>query len=192
MATQDQLELLKICHNINYVLPPYTGDPRDRKDKSPYDLSILDIVDMYSYSNDRVDILNGLLDYRRNLNSIIPLGINGFQWLAGSFTQNTELSESRAPHDIDVVTVLPLNAIKNDDVIANMNLFDAEEAKKTFKVDAHFMDLNNATYYIIYDAIYWFGLFGHTRDKEWKGFYRVPLYEEPTDIEARNILRGRP
>ena len=45
----------------------------------------------------------GFLDFRALLHS---LGINtGFQWLDGSFMENVELLEQRAPKDIDVVTL---------------------------------------------------------------------------------------
>lgn len=86
------------------VLPP--NDPLNptSSERSPYSVSLLDVVMRFGTTTERRRVLRGFLDYRATLHG---LGLHdGFQWLDGSFTEQVELLERRAPRDIDVVTFM--------------------------------------------------------------------------------------
>jgi len=87
----------------NFVLPPHLGDPPRPEDLSPYPCTTVDLVEKLATSSARVQILDGLLEFRSRLRAE---GLRqGFQWLDGSFLENVELREGRPPRDLDVVTV---------------------------------------------------------------------------------------
>jgi len=71
-----------IPNNISDVLPPIRpGQQGHSPDRSPYRVTLMDIVDRFSHSPERRLILNGFLDYRAAIHQI---GLNnGFQWLDG-------------------------------------------------------------------------------------------------------------
>src|SRR5690606_3212200 len=84
------------------VLPPVNPDNPTGPDRSPYQVSLVDLVLRFGTSPKRREILDGLLRFREQLHN---LGlVTGFQWLDGSFLEEVELLEQRPPHDIDVVT----------------------------------------------------------------------------------------
>src|SRR5580765_8823208 len=89
--------------NHSGVLPPFLGpDPAGSSAAmSPYRVSIDSFVATYATTPERNTILQGFLRFRHDLRAI---GITGWQWLDGSFLENIEALESRAPHDLDVVT----------------------------------------------------------------------------------------
>jgi hypothetical protein len=64
------------------------------------------VVQRFATSPERIRILHGLIEYRIALSNTIILG--GFQWLDGSFMENKELIEGKAPNDVDVVTFFEL------------------------------------------------------------------------------------
>lgn len=133
--------------------------------------------------------MRGLLDYRKKLNEI---GLkDGFQWLSGSFLENIESLESRPPRDIDIVTFVHRPSNYADDsiwasfVTENKNLFDFPSAKREFKCDAYFVDLNVIPQSVVAQTRYWFGLFSHRRGGLWKGMLEVPLGLTEDDSTAR-------
>lgn len=122
--------------NIHGAISPITDDVSI--DRSPYEISMLDFVKKFSFSNERVAILRGFLYYRKFLYS---LGITaGFQWVNGSFTENVETLRNRPPNDIDVVSFIaePENPLPDE-------LFNNLYIKQQYQVDGYFVDLNKST-----------------------------------------------
>ena len=79
--------------NISGVLPPIRpGEQGHSHDRSPYVASLQQLVDRFATSYERSAILQGLLDYRRELYSSDI--VRGFQWLDGSFLEQVEVMES--------------------------------------------------------------------------------------------------
>jgi hypothetical protein len=87
--------------SIKNVLPPHLGNPTQRSHLSPYPCTVTELCNRFATSPKRKRILNGFIELRAILFS---LGIQGFQWLSGSFLENIEVLERRDPGDIDVVT----------------------------------------------------------------------------------------
>ncbi len=69
---------------------------------SPYVVTAGELVQRFAINASRCVILDGLLRYRAELRELGFVG--GFQWLDGSFVEDVEAREDRAPKDIDVVT----------------------------------------------------------------------------------------
>ena len=62
-------------------------------------------------------------------------------------------------------------------------LFNPDETKQTFKVDAYFVQLNlDDPEYLVEYSTYWYSLWSHRRTGLWKGFIRVDL--DPADDAA--------
>lgn len=175
--------------SISGVLPPHMGDPRDPSQVSPYRVTTSELVSRYCITGARIDILSGLLKYRELIHS---MGINsGFQLLDGSFTENIEATELRVPKDIDLVTFAhrPMHLNQTTAwlpfIDANPGIFDSEEAKKLYRCDAYYVDLNISPLLIVDQTIYWNGLFSHRRDGLWKGMIRIELGTDDTDARTR-------
>lgn len=87
----------------NLVLPPHAGDPRAKDQLSPYPCTMPELTERFATSQERREILRGLLSFRDRLRTV---GLTrGFQWLDGSFLEDIETREGRPPRDLDVVTV---------------------------------------------------------------------------------------
>lgn len=89
--------------NSQGFLPPILpGEKGHSLSRSPYAIGCMELVSCFGTNAQRRSILQGFLDYRKQLHE---LGlVQGMQWLDGSFVENIEALESRAPNDIDVVT----------------------------------------------------------------------------------------
>ncbi|EQM69549.1 hypothetical protein L682_01095 [Aquipseudomonas alcaligenes OT 69] len=84
------------------VLPPIDQLNPASAIRSPYATDVRQLVERFCTSLERCDILSGFLRHRSEIHRI---GIvSGLQWLDGSFMEDVELLEGRAPNDIDVVT----------------------------------------------------------------------------------------
>lgn len=156
--------------------------------RSPYSVSLSDLVLRFNTSAERRRILEGLLDYRAALHSI---GLaKGFQWVDGSFVENVELTEKRAPNDVDVVTFFELMpGVSQQQALSLMPaLFDQAGVKKQFHVDTYFVDLAapNPTM-LVESAAYWYSMWAHRRDERWKGFLSIDL-APAEDASARANL----
>lgn len=174
------------------VLPPFVGDdPGMKASMSPYDVTMLALVERFATSIERVAILRGLLSYRR---ALFQIGlVDGYQWLDGSFVEDVEASRKRAPKDIDLVTFASSPADATERMTwfrANTNLFDARKTKQAFMCDAYFVDFRKRADLLVDDARYWFGLFSHQRGTTlWKGMLKVPmLSDEAGDDPALTLL----
>lgn len=177
------------------VLPPYIGaDPRIPANMSPYRVSLVELVQRFAHSPERRAILTGFLAHRAYL---IRLGITGIQWLDGSFLEDVESLESRAPGDVDVITfvVRPM-AYQNTNHAAwqafwsgHMQVFDSQQAKTAYRTDAYFVDVAFGPGYVIRQTAYWFGLFSHKRATGlWKGMLEVTLDSQQDDAAASQLI----
>lgn len=168
--------------NQSGVLPPFLPgeSPTRHAGMAPYKTSIVDLVLRYAHSPERRAILQGLLDYRKQLRM---LGISdGFQWIDGSFVEDIEANRSRPPADIDLVTFACRPVDHNDDsnwsqlIYHNQDVFIPKEAQRKYQCDAYFVDLDLDPKHVVDMTRYWFGLFSHQRDSYlWKGMLEVPL-----------------
>lgn len=151
-----------------------------------------ELVERYSTSQVRIDILSGLLCYRELLKNAGI--IEGIQWVDGSFVENVESFRPSKPYpgDVDIVTLAYRpNSIpaKNQDwaefVQSNSDIFDTRIAKQKFRCDAYYVDLNTPPHYIVGLVSYWFGLFSHQRDSYlWKGLLKLDLGTDDQDAKA--------
>ena len=173
--------------NSHRVLPPFLGDPTHPGGRSPYPSSMEELVARFATSPERKDILRGLLDYRQALLHELPL-TGAIQWLDGSFVEDIESAEARAPGDIDVLTIAafpPSSTLS----AAQRELLDPKRTKPRFRCDAYPLDVANVKTLsqLLGRITYWFGLFSHRRDGHWKGLVAVPL-DEAEDLRARARL----
>lgn len=148
------------------------------------------IVRRFATSDERMEILMGLLNYRAALRNF---GLtDGFQWIDGSFVEHVESTRNRPPADVDVVTFANRPDVHLGEwkklVTENISLFDPAQAKKQYRCDAYFVDLRKKPATIVNDTRYWFGLFSHQRNTSlWKGMLALPLASD--DDIARELLR---
>lgn len=175
--------------NTQGVLPP--NDPVDptSANRSPYIVSLADLALHFGTTTKRKAILIGLLDFRAALHAA-GLG-NGFQWVDGSFIENIETIESRAPADIDVVTFfhLPQGQTQRSFASAHPDLFDHADTKNRFHADAYFVPLDdNPPAYLVERSAYWYSLWSHRRNGQWKGYLQIDL-SATDDATARAELR---
>ena len=165
------------------VIPPM--DPRDPVsfNRSPYRVSLIDVIARFGNTQVRRELLSGLLDFRAEIHRA---GLTrGFQWIDGSFVEDVESSRGRAPADIDAVTFfyIPDGHTRESLALAFPNIFATTATKADFRVDSYFVGLNQTdAERIVGRAAYWYGLWGHTRRGLWKGFVEVDL--DPGEDEA--------
>jgi hypothetical protein len=175
--------------NVAGVIPPiYPGVSGVDFRRSPYVISCLDFVERFNFSDDRREILSGFLRYRAALSSI---GIvNGVQWVDGSFLEDIENLDGRAPRDVDVVTFfhIPGGMSQVQLVNANADLFDHDYVKRTFKVDSYYSPLGQTmSADDLAEVTYWYSMWSHRRDGVWKGFAQLALTDD-TETQALDVL----
>ncbi|HEF8772482.1 TPA: hypothetical protein RG734_001474 [Providencia stuartii] len=176
--------------NESGVLPPISESSPTSAYRSPYKTTTVELVNRYTLNKRRADILSGFLRFRSRLYDIGM--IDGFQWIDGSFTENIELTESRKPNDIDVVTFfdVPEGETQNSLVQKASDLFlpdFADWRKDTFMTDAYWQPLGVSPNLLVERTVYWYSMWAHKRDLSWKGFLQVPLSPQD-DIQAKIIL----
>jgi len=179
--------------NMAGLLPPiYPGESGASPVRSPYKTDLHQIANRLAQTPERKAILQGFLLFRDDLRK---LGIErGFQWLDGSYLEKVEDIESRPPRDIDVVTFFYLPEKESQDslIVKYPNLFDPENSKKTYSVDAYFHILGKPIEeYDVRQIAYWYSMWSHRRDKAWKGFIQVELSssDDKISIEKLDIIQ---
>lgn len=178
------------------LLPPCNSASPVSSDRSPYRVSLQEVVLDFAITSERVDILKGFLQYRAALHA---LGIvKGFQWLDGSFFENIEMLEKRAPGDIDVVTFheMPLGHTQMTLKQANPSLFPVTGGERTalknlMKVDAYTQSLSANPALLVGRSAYWYSIWSHRRDLTWKGYVEVDL-SPVEDAQASSALAALP
>jgi hypothetical protein len=165
------------------IIPPINYLSPTSIERSPYQVSLTDVILKYGTSPKRNQILLGLLNFRRELHKI---GITkGFQWIDGSFLEDIETLECRPPNDIDVVNFyyIPEGLSQKELVLRNSKIFDPILVKENFKVDGYFISISLASpERLISRTAYWYSMWSHKRDESWKGFLQIDL--SPSDDEA--------
>ncbi|MEG6029045.1 hypothetical protein UXO45_09590 [Enterobacter hormaechei] len=175
------------------VIPPMDMQRPTSTLRSPYKTDIVKLVERYSFSPQRIEILRGFLRFR---NELYKTGLtDGFQWIDGSFIEDIELTEKRPPNDIDVVTFFNVaaNDTQTEIVARNPNLFLPQMAKwrkQEFKVDSYLQSLQVPNAQLVERTVYWYSMWSHRRDLTWKGFLQVPLCVK-TDQQALIALESR-
>jgi hypothetical protein len=172
------------------VLPPFEGERLTSAHISPYLVGSSQLVQRFAINRERRVILEGLFRYRAELRGLGFL--RGFQWLDGSFVEDVETREGRAPGDIDLVTFAhPLAGMSKEDMSAMLasrpDLFVHERCKESFHCDTSIVNLTTAPEWLVAQTRYWYGLYSHRRgDALWKGLLQLPL--ESDDEVARAML----
>ena len=169
------------------LLPPIDPALPASPDRSPYPVSLKDVVMRFSTSPERRGIMKGFLDYRAALHG---LGYtSGFQWLDGSFMEDVEVIEKRAPRDIDVVTFTHAPAASTL-ATANLSVLDHDAAKAAFKVDSYIVELDLVPpRELTFLSAYWYSMWSHRRNQAWKGFLQIEL-APAEDADALSWLAG--
>ena len=138
-------------------------------------------------------ILARFLAFRERL---IQEGLTrGFQWLDGSFLEDVESRDGRAPRDLDLVTVYwGYDLAFQNTLFANFPEFAKPKlAKANFLLDHYLLDAGYSPELTIEYTRYWISLFSHNRLGVWKGMLRVELNTPTADAAARlEILKATP
>jgi hypothetical protein len=179
--------------NAEGLLPPVDRANPVSPNRSPYPVSLGDVVMRFSTSPDRIAILTGFLNYRAALHTA---GLTtGFQWFDGSFVEHIEAgARKRPPDDVDVITFyrVPVRVTQAELVARHPELFPTDASgiqaqKDLYKVDARTVHLGQSADRLVDRSAYWSGVWGHQRDTFiWKGFLQIDL--SPTDDAAARIL----
>lgn len=178
------------AHSHEGVLPPFLpgGTPTDPGEMAPYRVELSEFIQRFGDTNERKEILEGLVAYR---NALRAAGItSGFQWLDGSFVEDCEKVQGRPPKDIDIITFSSRpeehaeSSAWRTFIQSRPDLFDPDTTKEHFKCDAYFVDLRVNPVHLVAQTRYWFGLFSHQRDTYlWKGMIEIPFLSEDEDVE---------
>jgi hypothetical protein len=165
------------------VLPPIRpGQSGHSADRSPYRVSLVEVVERFAHGHERIRILRGLIGYRKDLSQA---GIHsGFQWLDGSFMEHKEQIHGTPPNDIDVVTFYRLASGQNQKTLIadHPQLFDRETIQKSCPVDAFYQQLGDALIpNDVRQIAYYYSMWSHRRNGIWKGFVEVKLCSEEDD-----------
>ncbi|WP_211530967.1 DUF6932 family protein [Methanocalculus chunghsingensis] len=174
--------------NSDGVIPPVNVHDPISHDRSPYSVSFTDIILRFGITPRRQAILKGLLEFRSALYTVGL--IRGFQWIDGSFLEDIERREERDPEDIDLVTFFHLpDGVTEEEIIRSApGLFNHESLKSNYHVDAYFVRLNAGAPEILVDsAAYWYSLWSHRRDGQWKGFLQIDLSNNDDTVAQRNL-----
>ena len=177
---------------IDGVLPPHTGNPTDPGGISPYVSGVMEFCKQFGTTPERRVILLGWLRLRDVLRQA---GFTGaFQWVDGSFLEDVERNEGRAPRDVDVVTFFwPSSPAFAATVAAGFpTLIDHDATKSQFLVDHYFEDLSFHPARTVGRAAYWNSLFSHRRDDLRKGMLQIELGPAADDDAARQFLQSLP
>lgn len=167
--------------NNQGIVPPIPADPQfaTAHPRSPYVVSLMDVVQRFSDTPKRIEILHGFLRYRAALHGA---GLTqGFQWLDGSFLEDKERMIKQDPKDIDVATFYHLPAGLTQ---AHLNKSDpltfgpdGVARKAHYFVDAYLISLGmSPVERLVAQSHYWYGVFSHSRRNFlWKGFLQIDL-----------------
>jgi len=173
------------------VLPPVGPDPTSPDYRSPYRVSVVDFVMRFGSTPARRNIVSGFLSFRAALASAGL--VNGFQWIDGSFLEHIEVTEKRAPRDIDVVTFFHLPEDQNQKTLLTQAplISKPHDTRVQYSVHAYYVPLNaDEVTTVIAQATYWNNLWSHRRDGRWKGYVQIDL-SPADDATARANLHAR-
>jgi hypothetical protein len=173
----------------NLVVPPHIGNPADGSHLvSPYPATTVELVQRFATSSQRVEILKGFINFRERLQS--QGLIAGFQWLDGSFLEDIEKQENRAPNDLDLITFYyGYDQLFQTHLYQQLPEFrDRDLAKQNFGLDHFGFDTGLHPEITIEITRYWVQIFTHNRNKVWKGMVRIELNTPVDDAVALQSL----
>ncbi len=171
--------------NEDGFLPAFDPAAPTSRERSPYSISLIDLIMGFGDSEARRGLLLGLLNFRSELHQVGF--VDGFQWINGSFTEDIEARENRSPNDIDVVTFLRIPEWCTEEYLdlVYQGRFERSMLKNKHHIDSFFVQLNQTTSQeIVNESTYWYSLWSHTRNGEWKGYLQIDL-GGADDEEAR-------
>ncbi|MCK4340650.1 MAG: hypothetical protein KAY37_02860 [Phycisphaerae bacterium] len=174
--------------NLQGVLPPINSVAPTSTDRSPYAVSLTDLVLRFGTSPDRQTIFTGFLKFRSALHAAGL--VDGFQWVNGSFLEDIETTETRNPADIDIVTFyhLPDGETQETVIAAAPRLFSRTYTKKAYHVDAYFVHLNgNSPEWLVERSAYWYSMWSHRRNEQWKGYLQIGLSPADDPVAKANL-----
>jgi hypothetical protein len=176
----------------NLVLPPHLGSPANPNEVSPYACTTLELCERFATSPERIAILTGFLDFRERLSQSGL--ITGFQWLDGSFLEDIEAREGRAPRDLDIVTIYwGYDLLFQTNLLQQLPEFgDPYLSKATYRLDHYPFDADSTPETTVEYSRYWIQLFSHNRDSVWKGMLSIRLNTPADDAAARHHLQNVP
>lgn len=170
------------------VLPPLDEASPVAASRSPYPVSLADLVARFATSPERYAVLRGFLDYRAALRA--SGYVDGFQWLDGSFMEDVETIEHRAPRDLDVVSFVHAQQFATP-TPAQAEALDHDLAKARYLVDGYFVELDVLPPREISSwSAYWYSVWAHRRNKAWKGFLQVELRPDEDAIAAALLAQN--
>lgn len=133
-------------------------------------------------------ILGRFLDFRERL---AAEGLDrGYQWLDGSFLEDVERGEGRAPRDLDAVTVYwgYDQAFQNRLAASFPEFARPSLAKANFQLDHYPFDVGYDPQFTLEQTRYFILLFSHNRMGVWKGMLRIEMNTPAEDAAARKEL----
>jgi hypothetical protein len=170
------------------VLPASNAGAPTSWVRSPYIVSVYDLVMRFGDTQPRRRLLRGLLDFRVELHNA---GLNrGFQWIDGSFAENVEEIRGRPPNDIDLVTFIYVPNGHSAESFVNSfpRLFDRDDLKVAYAIDAYFVQLDQTTPEdIVNQSTYWYSFWSHTRAGRWKGYLQIDLDSGEDESAGRQL-----
>ena len=177
--------------NAQGLLPPIDVLNPTSATRSPYRVSLTDLILRFNTSSERSAILAGFLQFRAALHGVGF--VRGFQWIDGSFLEDIEILESRPPNDVDVVTFYHLPAGQTQATIFAVNpaLFNHDNVKASYLVDSYLQDLGAQSEHLVEMSAYWYSVWFHRRSQAWKGYLEVPL-DPMNDAAATALLASTP
>ncbi len=176
----------------NGVLPPTTGSPTNPTNLSPYPGTPWEFGERFGSTPERRLILMGWLELRRLLRQA---GFTtAFQWVDGSFLEDVENTQQRAPRDLDVITFFSPPAPEFGTRVAASHpvLVDHKQTKIQFLCDHYFVNLAAHPINTVDMTAYWYGLFSHRRDGVWKGLLKIEFGAQADDDVLRNWIAQQP
>lgn len=167
--------------NHEGMLPPVPSDFPCDMIRSPYPVSMMDLILRFGTSPQRCNILRGFIRLRHMLFSN---SFKGFQWIDGSFVERLP---DREPNDIDVVSFVD-HSINSDmlfDIMVGDKLISSFGSKEEYLCDSYMVDMSIDIPKIetIEATTYWFSLFSHTRESVWKGMLKIGLPESYKEFD---------
>lgn len=181
------------------LLPPIAGADEVDKDRSPYIITMPELVNALGTTPRRQRLLRNLLAYRALM---YGHGYSaGIQFLDGSFVEDVERHSGREPGDIDVFSLLsiPQRYVQNPATWMpdGFNFWAGEIQnqplnKIRFELDTYAVLIEDMPFvHLVKDVMYWYSLFSHQRlTFAWKGFVAV-LLDQRQDADALLALGGQ-
>lgn len=171
------------------LLPPI-GGALTALDRAPYRVSLVEFVTRFGTTQERRRLLRGMLSYRAQLHTAGL--VDGFLWIDGSFVEDVENLEHRAPRDIDVVLFfrMPPGVSQRqlrDRLPSLMVAAEQLSLREQFGIHATPVDLALPERVLIERATYWYSLLAHRRDGAWKGYVELDLAGEQ-DAQAAQVM----